>query len=562
MLVAIYSRFSTDTQDKTSITGQVANCEALAARESLQVVSRYQDEGISGNDDNRPGYRQLLADSEAEKFDGILVDETSRLTRRPGELPRLLEILAFRNHFLLDCKGFDSRHETAALLASIYGGIDSLELQKIRDRTHRGLRERHKAGFSAGGKTYGYTTKAIDPDDPQTKKRLVVIECEAEIVREIFTRYADGESPRSICDDLNARDVPSPGANWKRTTRRSRGWMGSALAGTAKQFTGILRRELYIGEVIWNRRRMKKIPGTSRRIAEIRPRDEWIIRDHPELRILSDELWNHVQVRLNRARKNAHKNNKRPRGRPSRYLLSGLMKCGVCGANFIMQDARAYGCSSYTNGGKHLCDNKIRVRREIAEAAILENIKVKMLGDDMIEYVTEQFQAAMRDFQRKPNNTESLAADLRVIKAKLVKLADAIEAVGISSTLADRLLKLEKEKAVTEDAIADNRKDQRAEIAFLPEVLPALVQRWRELVISIESLAENPEATLEDIEAARANLHALLGTVTLKPRNGILWAHPAPNAKNLVETRLSGRLHINSQKMVAGAGFEPATFGL
>ena len=42
--------------------------------------------------------------------------------------------------------------------------------------------------------------------------------------------------------------------------------------------------------------------------------------------------------------------------------------------------------------------------------------------------------------------------------------------------------------------------------------------------------------------------------VTLKPRDGVLWAHPAPNAKNLVDTRLSGRLSINSQKMVAGAG--------
>ena len=56
-----------------------------------------------------------------------------------------------------------------------------------------------------------------------------------------------------------------------------------------------------------------------------------------------------------------------------------------------------------------------------------------------------------------------------------------------------------------------------------------------------------------DIQAARRNLKALLGTVTLKPRSGVLWAHPSPNAKSLVETRLFGRLHINSQILVAGA---------
>ncbi len=64
--------------------------------------------------------------------------------------------------------------------------------------------------------------------------------------------------------------------------------------------------------------------------------------------------------------------------------------------------------------------------------------------------------------------------------------------------------------------------------------------------MSIERLAENPEATRDDIETARANLHALLGTVTLKPRNGILWAHPSPNAKGFTEVKPLDGLRINS----------------
>jgi len=542
MKVAIYARYSTNLQDQTSITGQVANCEALAKENSWRVVEHYSDQAISGTDDSRPSYQKLLADSEAENFDAIIVDETSRLTRRPGELPRLLEILSFRNQFLLDCKGFDSRHETAALLASIYGGIDSLELRKIKERTHRGLRERAKAGFSAGGKTYGYETETVDPDDPQSKKRHVVIEHEAKIVREIFTRYTDGESPRSICDDLNARGVPSPGSTWNRTIRRSRGWMSSALVGTAKHFTGILRRELYIGEVIWNRRKSKKVPGTSRRVYEIRPESEWIVQEHPELRIIDDALWARVQARLKKSRKNAHKANKRRRGRPSKYLLSGLMKCGECGANFIMRDKRAYACSSHSNGGRHLCDNGIRVKREIAEGAILENLKIRLLNDDAVRYVTKQFKQALRELETQPDDSKRLQGQLRMIDAKLAKLVEAIEAVGVSDTLANRLTMLEQERADTELAI----ERVPAPVRFRPDVVPALVQNWRELVMTIELLADNPHATREDIEAARANLRALLGTVTLKPRNGILWAHPAPNAKGLVETRPLDGLRINS----------------
>ena len=170
MKVAIYARYSTALQDETSIAGQVANCEELAAAQGWTVVRVYSDEAVSGSDDTRPEYQNMLADSESGQFDAIVVDETSRLTRRAGELPRLLDILTFRNQCLLDSKGFDSRHETASLLASIYGGIDSLELRKIRERTHRGLRERAKGGFSAGGKTYGYRTVPVDAEDPDSKK--------------------------------------------------------------------------------------------------------------------------------------------------------------------------------------------------------------------------------------------------------------------------------------------------------------------------------------------------------------------------------------------------------
>ncbi len=80
----------------------------------------------------------------------------------------------------------------------------------------------------------------------------------------------------------------------------------------------------------------------------------------------------------------------------------------------------------------------------------------------------------------------------------------------------------------------------------------------------IEALADNPHTTLEDIETARGSLRELLGTVTLEPRDGVLWAHPAPNAKGLVETKPLHELSINTKKMVAGARFGtlPVVFNL
>ena len=95
--------------------------------------------------------------------------------------------------------------------------------------------------------------------------------------------------------------------------------------------------------------------------------------------------------------------------------------------------------------------------------------------------------------------------------------------------------------------------------ATVAQTLPVLQDR---LVSEIENTSANPVTDSTDIEAARSHLHALIGDVTLKPIDGVLWAHPAPNAKSLTEVRPLDGLSINSPEMVAGAGFEPATFGL
>ena len=73
------------------------------------------------------------------------------------------------------------------------------------------------------------------------------------------------------------------------------------------------------------------------------------------------------------------------------------------------------------------------------------------------------------------------------------------------------------------------------------------------MVDGMTDIAQSPHAHIGDIQAARHRLHALIGPVVLEPRDGVLWAHPSPNTKSLVETRLSGRLHINSKLLVAGA---------
>ena len=85
MKAAIYARYSTDMQRAESITGQVRICRERAKREGWEVVKVYSDEQISGHDEDRAGYRALLADIDARLIDIIIVEDTSRLWRNQTE---------------------------------------------------------------------------------------------------------------------------------------------------------------------------------------------------------------------------------------------------------------------------------------------------------------------------------------------------------------------------------------------------------------------------------------------------------------------------------------------
>ena len=150
-------------------------------------------------------------------------------------------------------------------------------------------------------------------------------------MREIFERFTDGASTRTVAKELNDRNVPSPGSSWDRSIRRASGWMGSGVRV-------ILLNPRYKGEVIWNQSEWRKDPDTGKRLRIKRPKSEWITHLDESLRIVSDEQWGLAQKRMRPDSKPA-----RCGGKP-KYLLSGLLKCDICGAHYIGVNGAMYGC--------------------------------------------------------------------------------------------------------------------------------------------------------------------------------------------------------------------------
>ncbi|SPE31337.1 hypothetical protein SBA5_880005 [Candidatus Sulfotelmatomonas gaucii] len=118
--------------------------------------------------------------------------------------------------------------------------------------------------------------------------RRVIEDREAELVRHIFSLYAQGLSFKRIAKQLTNEGIPTPRT---RRTPVAKAWPHTGIRE-------ILRRELYLGVLIWNKRRFLKRPGTNQRISRMRPESEWIRVNVPKLQIVSTELWNTVQARL------------------------------------------------------------------------------------------------------------------------------------------------------------------------------------------------------------------------------------------------------------------------
>ena len=205
--VALYARYSSDSQRDASIDDQLKVCRIHAARQEWTVVGTYQDRAISGASLVRPGIQSLLADALRGKFDIVLAEALDRLSRDQEDVAGVFKRLAFADVKIITL----SEGEISHLHVGLKGTMNALFLKDLADKTRRGLRGRVEAGKSGGGLCYGYeVVKSMDAaGEPIYGERRIKPE-EADIVRRIFHEFAIGHPPRRIALKLNSEGMPGP----------------------------------------------------------------------------------------------------------------------------------------------------------------------------------------------------------------------------------------------------------------------------------------------------------------------------------------------------------------
>ncbi len=405
MRAAIYARYSSELQSAASIRDQVRLCQRLCTEKGWTVVEVFADEAMSGASHLRPQFQALQQAAMNGRVDVIVSEALDRLSRDQEHIAALYKRMQFLG-VRIETK---SEGEINELHIGLNGTMSALFLKQLAQKTHRGLEGRVRNGKSAGGLSYGYRVdRQLGTDGTATTGDLVIEESEATVIRRIFRDYASGNSARHIAMALNREGIRGP---------RGGTWSFSTISGNWKRGTGILNNELYVGKRVWNRQRFVKDPVTQKRQARPNPPSEWVTEEVPKLRIVSDDLWATAKRRQGAIREDiltaradtegASTVPKIEGARRARYLFSGLLKCGCCGANYVMVSATHYGCAAARNSGT--CSNRKTIARTEVETRVLDGLKHRLMHPDLVAEFIAEYQRAFNELRAEEMATRSKA---------------------------------------------------------------------------------------------------------------------------------------------------------
>ncbi len=507
----------------------------------------------------------MMAEALRNKVDIVMAEALDRFSRDQEDTAGLFKRLTFAGVNIVTLAEGDITH----LHIGFKGTMNALFLKDLADKTHRGLRGRIEDGKSGGGLCYGYrVVKTMQGAQLSTGEREIE-PAEAAVVERVFHEFVAGHSPKRIAQTLNCEAAPGPfGSKWSSST----------INGNAKRGTGLLNNELYIGRLVWNRQRFVKNPDTGKRVARINPQAEWIVKDVPELRIVPDTLWTAVKERQARTRHVMRTAGTLASANRPKYLFSGLTKCGICGAGYVLSYGNRLACFGARDHGT--CTNRLTIKRNELEARVLAALKEKLLRQDLFEEFCEEFTREMNRL-RMEHRAGHIAAEreLERIQHDVRRMIQAIK-----DGFGDADLKVEWN--ATQERKAALQGQLAREGDPLPLLHPGMADLYREKVTRLAEALENPETRSEAAEAIRG----LIDAIVLTPAKGALEAfavHRASRSPAAIAARDSGlRIELRGNlaamlgaaqnatrspengdlvvrmAVVAGAGFEPATFGL
>ena len=412
MKIAAYCRVSTEKEAQIdSLEKQIEFFNEFTKKNGYELYKLYADEGISGKQiKHRKQFQQMMIDAKAKKFDKVVVKDVSRFARNTVDLlqsVRELKSYGVQVDFLNNGEVMEGGSE---FILTILGAMAQQESANMSKRVKFGKDITAQKG-RVPNLVFGYDKI---PDERYTLK---INEEEAKIVKEIFESYVyKGIGTTKIAWDLNDRGI--------RTKKTKSKWVQTSIVR-------MLKNPIYTGRVTNKKSEVTDfITGTRKDL----PEEEWIVVERPEMRIISDELFNRAQDILAQRSNEFKLNNKREK---TEYVFSTLIYCKHCGYSFrrIKRKYTADGpeyirwvCSGRNSMGVNHCPNTTVIDEEELLNAIKEYLKSIISNKkNFMKAVEKEFEKITKLRESNERSEESLLKEIEKVTTKKQKYMEMFQ---------------------------------------------------------------------------------------------------------------------------------------
>ena len=398
----IYARYSSDSQTEQSIEGQLRVCQEFAKNNDILIVDTYIDRAMTGTNDMRPDFQRMIKDSNKRAWDYVLVYKLDRFSRNKYETTIHKHTLKENGVKVLSAMENIPDSPEGIILESLLEGMNQYYSAELSQKVHRGLNESYRKGqYTGGAVIFGYDV--VD-------KKNVINPAEAEIVKEIFTKYSQGYTAVALSKDLQARGI--------RT-----------------------KKGLYITD-----KKIYKILANTKYNGKIRHGDT--VYDNIYPKIIDDVLWQKVQ--------DIHTENKHAPGRKKEifdFILSGKLYCGDCHRPMVGESGTSklgrvyyyYSCLAKRRK-QHPCKLK-SVDKQWLEDIVINSTWSLLADEGIVRYIAETL-CKMHEEETKRNTViKSLEAQRQNALKASRNLIAAIEQGIVTEQTKIRLKELEAQIA-------------------------------------------------------------------------------------------------------------------
>ncbi len=413
-----YLRLSIEDDNKKnesiSIQNQRAFIKDFALKNNIEIYDYYVDDGYSGGNFDRPGFKKLINDIENGIINCVITKDMSRLGREfietgnyvfkyfPEHNVRYIAIL--ENYDSLTPNGVEDIIPFKAVINDMYLKDISKKIKSVRHDMMK------KGEFVGSSVPFGYKRSE------DNNKILVIDEYAANIVKRIFELKDNGQSEVMIARTLTNEGIAPPdvykGKKMKKTTITTNLWKDSSIKH-------ILKNEAYIGTLIQGKYERVSLKSKKKRLL---PKSKWIVKKGALPPIISNELFERV---------NAPKRKCDIRQSTYDYLLKGLVVCGDCCETMCVRRVKGktdptkittiYLCRNYAKYRNSVCTMHYYKEQDLNELVLKEirNILIKYSNNEELEKKYETF---LCDF----NLLEEYETSLKNLKSKIITIDKAI----------------------------------------------------------------------------------------------------------------------------------------